>query len=66
MPPVHTLAAQGGRRVAVIGAGAGGLATGRILRDAGFEVSVLERAPAVGGVWRYEQPEASNPVLYRG
>ena len=44
------------KRVAVIGAGAAGMATGRFLRDAGLAVTVFERAPAVGGVWRYEQP----------
>lgn len=33
------------RRALVVGAGIGGLAAGRVLREAGFEVSILERAP---------------------
>jgi NADPH-dependent 2,4-dienoyl-CoA reductase/sulfur reductase-like enzyme len=32
---------------AVIGGGAAGLASGRALRDAGMDVTILERAPAV-------------------
>src|SRR6187551_843974 len=40
-------------RVVVIGAGFGGLGVARALREAGVEdVTVLERADAVGGVWR--------------
>jgi 2-polyprenyl-6-methoxyphenol hydroxylase-like FAD-dependent oxidoreductase len=33
------------RRALVAGAGIGGLAVGRVLREAGFEVSIFERAP---------------------
>ncbi len=40
------------RRVAVIGAGAAGLASARWLLDAGLEPVVFERTEAVGGLWR--------------
>ncbi|HEV2249998.1 MAG TPA: NAD(P)-binding domain-containing protein [Candidatus Limnocylindria bacterium] len=40
------------KRVAVIGAGASGLASARWLRDAGLEPAVFERTGAVGGLWR--------------
>lgn len=46
--------------------GAAGLSSARVLRDAGFHVDLFEKAPQLGGVWRYEQPEATNPVLYKG
>jgi cation diffusion facilitator CzcD-associated flavoprotein CzcO len=39
-------------RAAVIGAGFGGIAAALQLRRAGAEVTVYERANAVGGVWR--------------
>jgi glycine/D-amino acid oxidase-like deaminating enzyme len=39
-------------RVAVIGAGAAGLASARWLVDAGLEPVVFERTTAVGGLWR--------------
>ena len=42
------------RRVAVIGAGAGGLITADILRKDGFDVVVFERGTSVGGVWKYK------------
>ena len=41
--------AQAPRRVAVIGGGPGGLAAAMLLAKAGVEVTVLERADAVGG-----------------
>jgi len=40
------------RRVAVIGAGAAGLASARWLLDSGLEPVVFERTGAVGGIWR--------------
>lgn len=49
--------------VAVIGAGAAGLAAGRILRDEGLRVTIFEKSPDVGGVWRYKpEPEARAPM----
>lgn len=39
-------------RVAVIGAGFGGIAAAHRLRQSGAEVTVYERADRVGGVWR--------------
>ncbi|EWM11244.1 NAD(P)/FAD-dependent oxidoreductase [Kutzneria sp. 744] len=38
-------------RVAVIGAGVAGLATAKVLMQAGHEVVVYDKAPDVGGVW---------------
>jgi cation diffusion facilitator CzcD-associated flavoprotein CzcO len=42
-----------GPRVVVVGAGFGGLAAARALREQGItDITVLERADTVGGVWR--------------
>jgi len=38
-------------RVAIIGAGVAGLATAKVLSQAGHEVIVYDKAPDVGGVW---------------
>ena len=38
-------------RVGIIGAGVAGLATAKVLQQAGHEVAVYEKAPDVGGVW---------------
>ncbi|CAM9525685.1 unnamed protein product [Chrysoparadoxa australica] len=54
--------AVGSKNVAVIGAGAAGLATARYLRDSGLKVSVMERSSQVGGVWRY----TPTSVIYKG
>jgi GntR family transcriptional regulator/MocR family aminotransferase len=54
-----------GGRVCVIGAGIAGLVTAKVLRDDGFEVTVFERSPAIGGVWAssrtYPGLRANNP-----
>jgi cation diffusion facilitator CzcD-associated flavoprotein CzcO len=43
----------GGLRVVIIGAGFGGLGAARALRQQGIEeITILERAGAIGGVWR--------------
>ena len=41
-------------RVAVVGAGAAGLAAARELRAEGHDVAVLEASDHVGGTWRYK------------
>ncbi|GAB4084745.1 NAD(P)/FAD-dependent oxidoreductase [Myceligenerans cantabricum] len=38
-------------RIAVVGAGFAGLATAKVLKELGHEVTVYEKAPDVGGVW---------------
>ena len=45
----HAIPNADGRRVTVIGAGPGGLATAMLLRAAGAEVTVLEQSDRVGG-----------------
>jgi len=42
---------QGGARVAVIGAGPGGLAAAKFALEAGFDVSVFEASDDLGGQW---------------
>ncbi|KAF3795256.1 Flavin-containing monooxygenase FMO GS-OX-like 2, partial [Nymphaea thermarum] len=51
-----------GKDVAVIGAGAAGLAAGRELRREGHGVVVFERGNTVGGTWVYT-PEVESPDL---
>ncbi|MEH0826506.1 MULTISPECIES: flavin-containing monooxygenase [unclassified Micromonospora] len=38
-------------RIAIVGAGFAGLSAAKVLRQSGFEVTVFEKAPDVGGVW---------------
>ena len=38
-------------RIAIIGAGVAGLATAKVLIQAGHDVQVFDRTPDVGGVW---------------
>ncbi|MGE0299890.1 MAG: FAD-dependent oxidoreductase, partial [Pseudonocardia sp.] len=38
-------------RIGIVGAGVAGLCTAKVLRAAGHDVVVWERAPDVGGVW---------------
>tara|TARA_R110002072_G_scaffold1369_2_gene11198 strand:- start:3538 stop:4767 length:1230 start_codon:yes stop_codon:yes gene_type:complete len=49
-------------KVAIIGAGAAGLVTGREFRDAGHEVHILEQGAQPGGVWVYE-PRVEDDLL---
>lgn len=49
------------QKVAVLGAGAAGLVTGRLFHEAGFRVRIFEKTSTVGGVWKY-RPE---DVVYR-
>ncbi|SSC21643.1 glutamate synthase (NADH) small subunit, partial [Klenkia terrae] len=46
-----------GKKVAVVGSGPAGLAAAQQLTRAGHEVTVFERADAVGGLMRYGIPE---------
>lgn len=46
-------------RICVIGAGPSGLVAAKTLREAGFEVDVLEREDDVGGNWYYGRPGSS-------
>lgn len=50
------------RRVAVIGAGAGGLAAARELRREGHSVVVFERETNLGGTWVYDPRTESDPL----
>jgi cation diffusion facilitator CzcD-associated flavoprotein CzcO len=52
------------KRVAVIGGGAAGLITSKVLRDAGLSVKLFERRSDIGGVWRYGDASAPTP-MYR-
>ena len=49
-------------RVAVIGAGAAGLAACRELSEAGLQVVVFEQAAAAGGTWVYEERVETDPL----
>lgn len=54
------------RRVAIIGAGAGGLQQASALINQGFEVRLFERKPTPGGVWTYSEKkpiQASFPYV---
>ncbi len=46
-----------GKKVAVVGSGPAGLAAAQQLTRAGHEVTVYERADAIGGLMRYGIPE---------
>jgi len=50
-----------GKRVAVVGAGPGGLATAYYLRLMGYEVVIFEKLPKPGGMLRYGIPEYRLP-----
>ncbi|KAL0550360.1 hypothetical protein IC582_014868 [Cucumis melo] len=50
------------RRVAVIGAGAGGLVTARELGREGHQVVVFERNTRIGGTWVYSSEIESDPL----
>jgi cation diffusion facilitator CzcD-associated flavoprotein CzcO len=53
------------KSIGIIGAGFAGLSTAKVLKDFGFEVTVFEKEPDVGGVWaasrRYPGLTTQNP-----
>lgn len=53
------------KTVAIVGAGFAGLSTAKLLKGFGYEVTVFEKAPDVGGVWsssrRYPGLTTQNP-----
>ena len=51
-------------KVAIIGAGAAGLATAHELLKAGHEVSVFEQSNRIGGIWAYSE-EVEDDLLGR-
>ncbi|XP_063056499.1 dimethylaniline monooxygenase [N-oxide-forming] 2-like isoform X2 [Engraulis encrasicolus] len=54
------------RRVAVIGAGSGGLAAIKCCLDEGLEPVCFESSDDIGGLWRFkEQPESGHGSIYR-
>jgi cation diffusion facilitator CzcD-associated flavoprotein CzcO len=49
-------------KVAVVGAGAAGLAAARELRNEGHQVTVFEQGGEIGGVWVYNE-EVEDDLL---
>lgn len=49
-----TMGATVGKRVAVIGSGAGGVCAAKYMIQAGFDVTVYEAGSYVGGLWVYD------------
>lgn len=39
------------KSVAIIGAGASGLAVGKVLQEDGFNITIFERQNTIGGIW---------------
>lgn len=60
-----TLKQQQPAKVAIIGAGAAGLSSARVLSREGLKPTVLESRDYAGGVWQYEKDSKSRP-MYRG
>eukprot|EP01038_Epipyxis_sp_PR26KG_P005865 gene5865-8089_t len=49
------------KKVAIIGAGASGLITAKVMRDRGFNVVIFEKNNEIGGVWNYK---SQSGVMY--
>lgn len=47
------------KRVAIIGAGASGLISAKVLLDKGFDVTIFENSNNVAGVWNYSEQEGA-------
>lgn len=52
-------------RVAIVGAGASGLAAARVFSRNGIAPTILEQNNYSGGVWKYNEGDAGSP-MYRG
>eukprot|EP00884_Botryococcus_braunii_P009903 jgi/Botrbrau1/18914/Bobra.177_2s0069.2 len=50
------------KNVAIIGAGAAGLVAGKVLREEGHRVVLLEQGLGVGGVWMYTDEVDEDPL----
>ena len=50
------------QKFAVIGAGAGGLAAARHLKDQGVLVTLFEIGSRIGGLWVYENDSGRSPA----
>ena len=53
-------------KVAVIGAGAAGLAAARVLSRNGIDPKVFEKDTFVGGIWHYDDQSSNCRPMYRG
>ncbi|MHA7833959.1 MAG: flavin-containing monooxygenase [Algiphilus sp.] len=52
------------RNVCVVGAGPCGLATCKVLVQAGYDVEVFDASPAIGGLWSLDTPQSAvHPSL---
>jgi glutamate synthase (NADPH/NADH) small chain len=60
----HPPAIKTGKKVAIIGSGPAGLAAAQQLARVGHDVTVFERADALGGCLRYGIPDYKLPKLY--
>jgi dimethylaniline monooxygenase (N-oxide forming) len=50
------------RKVAIIGAGAGGLCAAKHLKQAGMDVTIYEMGSCIGGLWVYENDNGLSPA----
>ncbi|MEU8619628.1 FAD-dependent oxidoreductase [Streptomyces sp. NPDC048623] len=62
MGPGRGSGTAGAARVAVIGAGAAGLATAKALLDEGVDVTVFERGERPGGLWARDDSAGTSPA----
>ena len=58
---MEDIAAENGKRIAVVGAGPAGLSAAYYLRRMGYQVHVFEQMPKAGGMLRYGIPEYRLP-----